>query len=322
MKAMIQHQYGPPEEVFQFEDVRTPKLQDDEVSVRVRAAGVNWADWSMTMGMPYVMRLGYGVRRPRNGVRGTDVAGEVEAVGKAVTLHTPGDEVFGWCTGAFAEYVSAKEGQLVEKPANVTFEQAAGVPLAGMVALQALRDVGGVQAGQHVLVNGASGGIGSFSVQLAKMYGAEVTGVCSTANLDLVRSLGADQVVDYMQHDIMEGAERYDIILDMADNRSLAARRRVLTANGTLIPNSGVGGSWFGSLGRIVKARLVSPFVSQRLRPFLSLPKRDDLIFLRDLMAEGKLTPVAEMTYPLSDAGAAIGQAGSGHARGKLVIVV
>lgn len=322
MKAAVQHEYGPPQEVFRLEDVDTPRLKDDEVLVRVHAAGTNWADQSMTIGMPYVMRLGYGLRRPRKGIRGTDVAGIVSEVGKAVTLHKPGDEVFGWCTAAFAECVAVPEDHLIPKPTALSFEAAAGVPLAGCVALQALRDVAKIQPGQAVLVNGASGGIGSFMVQIAKAMGAEVTGVASTRNLDLVRSLGADHVIDYTIEDFTRGKKRYDLIFDIADNRSMAARRRVLTPKGTLIPNSGEGGRWFGSVGRIFRAWMVSPFVAHRLRPFLSMAKREDLLVLSDLIGTGKLTPVVSTTYPLSDTGAAIREAGSGHARGKVIVTV
>ena len=242
--------------------------------------------------------------------------------GKDVTQHGPGDEVFGWCTASFAEYVKVSEDQLIAKPAGITFEQAAGVPLAGCVALQALRDVAKVQAGDKVLVNGASGGIGSFTVQIAKSLGAEVTGVCSTANLELVRSLGADHVIDYTEEDFTKGTQRYDLILDMADKHSLADRRRVLTRKGTLIPNSGEGGPWAGSIGRILKAWIVSPFVSQKLRPFLSLAKREDLLVLKELIEAGKVTPVVGATYPLSETGPAIRDAGSGHARGKVIVTV
>lgn len=322
MKAAVQHEYGPPEEVVTLEDVAVPTIEDEEVLVRVRAAGTNWADWSMTRGMPYVMRLGYGLRVPRQGVRGTDVAGTVERTGREVSRFRQGDEVFGWCIGAFAEYVSVPQDQLVPKPDGITFEQAAGVPLAGCVALQAVRDVAGIQPGDKVLVNGASGGIGSFTVQIAKALGAEVTGVCSTPNLDLVRSIGADRVIDYTREDYTEGAERYDLILDMADNHTLADRRRVLSRKGTLIPNSGGGGPWIGSLGRISKAWVVSPFVSQKLRPFLSLAKQGDLLVLSELIDKGDVTPVVGNTFPLASAGAAIRKAGSGHARGKVIVTV
>jgi NADPH:quinone reductase-like Zn-dependent oxidoreductase len=290
------------------------------VLLRVHAAGVNWADASMTTGTPYLMRLGYGLRAPRRAIRGTDVAGTVEAVGSDVTAFGPGDAVFGWCTGAFAEYAAVSEHHLVTKPAGLTFEQAAGMPMAGCVAFQAVRDIAKVTAGQKVLVNGASGGIGSFAVQIAKASGAEVTGVCSTANLDLVRSLGADRVIDYTEGDIDQGPDRYDLILDMADTLSLRRRRRMLTAHGTLIPNSGRGGRWFGSLGRVIGAWVVSPFVSQKLRPFLSMATVHDLQELIDMVDTGNLTPVVGEVYPLDQAGTAIARAGSGHARGKIVV--
>ncbi len=322
MKAAVHNEYGAADEVCAIEDVAAPHLRDGEVLVRVHAAGANWADWSMTSGMPYIMRLGYGLRAPRKRVRGTDVAGTVEEVGDDVTGLRVGDEVFGWCTGAFAEYAAVPADHLVPKPAGISFEQAAGVPMAGCVALQALRDVAEVMPGDKVLVNGASGGIGSFTVQIAKSLGAEVTGVCSTPNLDFVRSLGADHVIDYTQEDFAEGAERYDAIVDIADTHSLAERRRVLSHKGTLIPNSGVGGPWIGSVGRIFKAWIASPFVSQKLRPFLSVAKRDDLLTLTDLIAAGKVTPMVGKTYALSDAGAAIREAGSGHARGKVIVTV
>lgn len=320
MKAAVHRAYGSPEEVVHVEDVAVPELGDSEVLVSVDAAGVNWADASMTTGKPYVMRLGYGLRAPRQGVRGTDVAGVVEAIGKDVTRYGPGDEVFGWCTAAFAEYVAVKEDQLVTKPARLSSEQAAGIPMAGCVALQALKDIAGTRPGDKILVNGASGGIGSFTVQIAKALGAEVTGVCSTANIDLVVTLGADHVIDYTKEDFTAGDESYDLILDIADRHTLTRRRRVLTRKGILIPNSGEGGPLLGSTGRILKAWAVSPFVSQRLRPFLSLAKRDDLQELADMADAGTLTPVVGSTYPLSDAGAAIAHAGSGHARGKIVI--
>ena len=322
MKASVQHEYGPPEGVFALEDVPLPAIKDDEVLVRVASAGVNWADCSMATGKPHVMRLGYGLRRPRKGLRGTDVAGTVEAVGAKVTQFQPGDEVFGWGRGTFAEYVATKGDRLVPKPNGITFGQAAGITLAGCVALQALRDVAKVKAGDKVLVVGASGGIGSFMVQIAKALGAEVTGVASTSNLERVRSIGAGHVIDYTKEDFTEGDERYDLIFDIADKHTLAERRRVLTRKGTLIPNSGEGGPWLGSMGRIIKARLLSPFVSQRLKPFLSLAKRKDMVLLSEMIEDGDLTPVVGATYPIADAGAAIAHAGSGHARGKVVVTV
>ena len=320
MQAMVQSGYGSPDQVLRLQDIDRPVVGDDQVLVRVRAAAVNWADWALVRGLPYMLRLGYGLRKPRDGVRGTDVAGQVDAVGAKVTRFRPGDEVLGWCKRALAEYSCAGEKDFVPKPAGLTFEQAAAVPMAGTVALQALRDVGKLQRGQKVLVNGASGGIGTFAVQIAKAFGAKVTGVCSTGNLDLVRSIGADEVIDYTEEDFTARGERYDLILDMADKHSLSERRRALTPKGTLIPNSGEGGRWVGSLGRIIKARLLSPFVGERLRPFLSLAKHADLVALCELIESGRLTPVVGTTYPLSEAPAALNEIGGGHARGRVVV--
>lgn len=322
MQAIVQSAYGSPADVLNLQEVARPVPKDEEVLLRVGAAGVNWADWSMVRGKPYVMRLMYGPRKPRNGVGGMDVAGTIEAVGKKVTKLQPGDEVFGQGQGAFAEYARAKAKNLVAKPAGLSYEEAAAVPMAGLVALQALRDVGKVQPGQKVLVNGASGGIGSFTVQIAKTFGAEVTGVCSTGNLDLVRSIGADHVIDYTKEDFTKLGEKYDFILDMADKHSLSERRQVLTAKGTLIPNSGEGGAWFGSLGRIIGARLRSPFVSQKLAPFISLPKNEDLLTLKELIESGQIKPIIDRTLPLGETADAISYVGAGHARGKTVVTV
>ncbi len=322
MKAMVQKAYGAPEEVLELGDVATPAIKDDEVLLRVHAAGVNWADWSAVRGMPYVMRMMYGLRRPRNGVGGLDVAGTVEAVGNDVTTLQPGDEVFGQCQGAFAEYARAKPKTLAPRPAGLTFEQAASVPVAGLVALQALRDVGKVRPGQKVLVNGASGGIGTFTVQIAKSLGAEVTGVSSTSNLDLVRKIGADHVIDYTETDFTKSGRHYDFILDIADTHSIAERRRVLSRKGTLVPNSGEGGPWLGSIGRVIGARLMSPFVSQKLAPFLSMPKTADLLTLMKLIESGEVSPVIDRIHPLSETAAAIAYVGAGHARGKTVIAI
>jgi NADPH:quinone reductase-like Zn-dependent oxidoreductase len=322
MKAMTQTAYGPPEEVISLQDVETPQVGDHEVLIGTRAAGVNWADWSLTTGVPYMVRLVSGPSKPRDAVRGTDVAGTIEAVGADVSRFLPGDDVFGWCKGSFAEQVVTGENDLEPKPTNLTFEQAGAVPMAGFVALQTMRDVGKVKPGQKVLVNGASGGIGTFAVQIAKAFGAEVTGVCSTPNLDLVRSIGADHVIDYTEEDFLERGERYDLILDIADNRSLSERRRALTPDGTLVPNSGEGGRWTGSLGRVVGARLLSPFVRQNLHPFLSLPKHEDLVELRELIEDGKVTPVVGRTYSLDETPEAIADVGRRHVRGKSVITV
>ena len=322
MKAAVHRDYGPPEEVVYLEDIATPECGDDEVLVRVRAAGVNWADASMTIGKPHLMRLGYGLRSPRKGVRGMEVAGIVEFVGQNVTQHAPGDEVFGWPTATFAEFTVVKEDQLIPMPSEASFEQAAGIPVAGCVALQAVRDIAHTQPGHKVLVNGASGGIGSFTVQIAKGIGADVTGVCSTANLEFVRSLGADRVIDYTDEDFTLGSQRYDLIVDMADKHTLAQRRKVLTPKGTLIPNSGEGGPVLGSVGRIIKAWMLSPFVGHKLRPFLSMTTTEDLTALAGLARDGALRPIVGATYPLAEAGAAIAHVGSGHARGKVVVVV
>lgn len=321
MKAVVHHEYGSPD-VLGLEEVTQPTPGDSEVLVRVRAVGVNWADYSILTGVPYMVRLGFGLRHPRDGIRGTDVSGVVERVGSEVVEFQPGDEVFGWGKGAFAEFVAIPEDHLVSKPPGIIHEQAAAVPMAGMVALQALRDIGRVTAGQKVLVVGASGGIGTFAVQIAKAMGAEVTGVCSTDNLDLVQSIGADHVIDYTKQDFTEQDERYDFILDIADNHSFSARRRVLTSNGVLVPNSGEGGRLVGSLGRILAARLLSPFVSQRLHPFLSLSKRDDLVALKELIEAGDVVPVVGRTYPLIEAAAALDYVGHRHSRGKTVVIV
>jgi NADPH:quinone reductase-like Zn-dependent oxidoreductase len=315
MKAIVQNAYGSPE-VLEFEEIDMPVVKDDEVLVRVHAAGVNAADCFVMRGM-YMLRLMYGLRAPRNGVRGTDVAGTVEAVGKDVTQFQPGDEVFGWCKGSFAEYASAPENNFVPKPDNLTFEQAAAVPMAGFVALQALRDKGKVQPGQKVLINGASGGIGTFAVQIAKVFGAEVTGVCSTRNVDMVRSLGADHVIDYTQEDFTTSGKRYDVILDIVGNHSLSDCRRALTPKGILVPNSGTNG-----MGYIVKANVMSPFVSQKTYTFVSMGKNEDLVVLKELIEAGDVTPVIDRTYPLSETPQALGYVERGHTRGKVVISV
>jgi NADPH:quinone reductase-like Zn-dependent oxidoreductase len=322
MKAIIQDQYGSPD-VLEFQEVAKPRIGDSEVLVRVRAAGVNPGDWAIMSGLPYIARPVYGLRRPKNRVRGTDVAGHVEAVGGGVTRFQPGDEVFGWCTGSLAEYASASENALVPKPTNLTFAQAAAVPLAGIVALQALGDHGHVGAGQKVLINGASGGIATFAVQIAKSLGADVTGVCSTRNADMVRSIGADRVIDYTQEDFTRSGHRYDFILDNVANHSLSDLRRALTPGGTLVPNGGrFDNRWFAGGGRVIKSHVLNRFVSHMLRPFLVSPNLEDLVVLKELIEAGKLTPVIDRTYPLGEARLAIGHVGEGHARGKIVITV
>jgi len=324
MKAIVQDNYGSAE-VLQLRDTAKPAIGEHDVLIRVRAAAVNPADWAIMGGLPYIARLApmYGLRTPKNGIRGTDVAGEVEAVGSAVTAFQPGDEVFGWCRGAFAEYAAASEVGLAVKPATLSFEQAAAVPMAGSVALQALRDHGNVRAGQRVLVNGASGGIGTFAVQIAKALGAEVTGVCGTANVEMVRSIGADRVIDYTRDDFAESGERYDFILDNISNRSLSDLRRALAPTGMLVPNGGqFQNRWFSSAGRLIKAMLAFRFVSQRLGRFVVGQKREDLIALKELIEAGTVTPVIDRTYRLSETAAAMEYVGNGHARGKVVISV
>ena len=325
MKTIVQDEYGSAA-VLELRNIDRPEIADDEVLVRVHAAGVNPADWAVMSGLPYVARPVYGLRKPKNAVRGTDVAGTVEAVGVGVTRFQPGHEVFGWCGGlggAFAEYASLAEDALALKPANLTFEQAAAVPMAGLVALQALRDHGNVRAGQKVLINGASGGIGTFAVQIAKALGAEVTGVCSSKNVDMVRSIGADHVVDYTHEDFTRSGQRYDFILDNVANHSLSDLRRALTPTGTLVPNGGgFDNHWFASGGRVVGAHVVNRLVGHRLRPFLVSPKLEDLIVLKDLIEDGKVTPVIDRVYPLGETPGAIGHVGGGHARGKVVINV
>lgn len=291
--------------------------------VRVRAAGVNPADWAVMSGLPYIARPVYGLRRPKVGVRGTDVAGYVAAVGSGVTRFKPGDEVFGASTGSYAEYAAASEDELALKPANLTFEQAATVPMAGLVALQAVRDHGKVRAGQTVLINGASGGIGTFAIQIAKALGAEVTAVASTRNLELVRSVGADHVVDYTKEDFTASGKRYDVILDNVSNHSLSRLRRVLNATGVLIPNGGnFGNRWFSSAGRLIRARLMFQVGTQRVGNFLVSTNHDDLVALKELIEAGKVTPVLDRTYALSHAAQAINHVGTGHAQGKVAITV
>jgi NADPH:quinone reductase-like Zn-dependent oxidoreductase len=324
MRAIVQDKYGSAE-VLQLRDTDKPAIGEHDVLIRVLAAAVNPADWAIMGGLPYIARPApmYGLRTPKNGIRGTDVAGHVEAVGTAVTRFRPGDEVFGWCRGAFADYAAAAEEGLALKPANITLEQAATVPMAGSVALQALRDHCNVQAGQRVLINGASGGIGTFAVQIAKSLGAEVTGVCSTTNVDMVRSIGADHVIDYTIDDFTKSGERYDFILDNISNRSLSDLRRALTARGMLVTNGGqFQNRWFSSAGRLIKAMVSFRFVSQRLGRFVVAQKHDDLLALKELIEAGKVMPVIDRTYPLSETAAAMDYVGTGHARGKVVINV
>ena len=319
MKGIVQDRYGSAE-VLEARDIEMPQIGDRDVLVRVHAASIHVGDWILMTGVPYVMRLGTGLSKPKNRVPGTDIAGTVEAVGAEVQSLRPGDEVFGWCTGAFAEYASAPERQLVKKPANLTFEQAAAVGVSASTALQLLRDDAKVQPRHKVLINGASGGVGTFAIQIAKAFGAEVTGVCSTRNLELVRSIGADHVVDYTHEDFRTGAARFDVILDNVGDRSMSDTRRALTPTGTLLSNGG--GHSADKLGRVIRAALVSMFVRQQSRPSVKNNNRADLLALKELVEAGKVTPVIAGTYPLAQTAEAIGQVAAGHARGTLVIAM
>jgi NADPH:quinone reductase-like Zn-dependent oxidoreductase len=319
MQAIVQDNYGSAE-VLEAQDIDRPQIADDEVLVRVHAASVHVGDWVLMTGVPYVMRMATGLSKPKNRVPGTDIAGSIEAVGTQVHSLRPGDEVFGWCTGAFAEYAAAPEDQFVKKPANLTFEQAAAVGVSATTALQLLRDDGRVRPGHKVLINGASGGVGTFAVQIAKALGAEVTGVCSTRNVDIVRSIGADHVIDYTREDFRLGAERYDLILDNVGDRSMSDTRRALTPDGMLISNGG--GHAAGKLGRVIRASLAAMFVRQQGRPSIKTQNRRDLVTLKELVEAGTVTPVIGGTYPLDQTAEAIGHVATGRARGTLVIAV
>jgi NADPH:quinone reductase-like Zn-dependent oxidoreductase len=325
MKAIVQDTYGSAD-VLKFADIDRPVPKDNEVLIRVHAAGLHRGDWHVMTGLPYLIRLvvpSLGLRRPKVRVRGMDVAGTVEAVGTQVTRFQPGNEVFGWCDGAFAEYACAPQDQLAAKPANLSFEQAAAVPTSAFAALQGLRDSGEVQPGQTVLVIGAAGAVGSFAVQLAKAFGAQVTGVASTPQVDLVRSIGADEVIDYTRADVTDGTRQWDLILDTAGHRSLSQLRRALTPKGTLVIVGSEGrGRWLGGFDRSLRAPVLSRFVGQRLRMLASKPRQDDLVVLAELIEAGKLTPVIDRTYPLREVPEAIRQLEQGHTRGKLVITV
>jgi NADPH:quinone reductase-like Zn-dependent oxidoreductase len=319
MKAIVQDRFGPPD-VLELREIDQPEVGDDQVLVRVRAASVNPADWYLMAGVPYLARPQMGLRRPRTRL-GIDLAGVVEAVGGNVTRLRVGDEVFGPGGGALAEYAAVAADALVPKPANLSFEQAAAVPVAALTALQGLRDKGRVRPGQRVLVNGASGGVGTFAVQLAKSFGAEVTGVCSTRNLGLVGSLGADHVIDYTREDFTRGDRRYDLLLDVAGSRPWAACRRVLEPQATLVMVGAPKGSrLLGPLDHIVKVRLASLRASQKVAFFISKARNQDLVVLQELLAAGTVTPVVERTYPLPEAADALRYLGEGHARGKLVV--
>jgi NADPH:quinone reductase-like Zn-dependent oxidoreductase len=325
MKAIVQDQYGTAD-VLELRHIDKPQIRDNEVLVRVHAAGVDRGVWHLMTGLPYFLRPlipDLGLRAPKNPVRGSDVAGVVTAVGKDVTRFKVGDEVFGVGRGSYAEYTRALEDKLAPKPSNLTFERAAVVPISGLTALQALRDSGKVQPGERVLIIGASGGVGTFAVQIAKSFGAEVTGVCSTTKVDLVRSLGADRVIDYTREDFAEGEQRYDLILDTGGHSSLSHLRRALAAKGTLvIVGAETSGRWLGGFDRSIRAMLLSRFVSQQLIAFVNSENANDLIAINALIEDGKVTPVVDRTYPLSEAPKAIHYLEEGHARGKVAITV
>jgi NADPH:quinone reductase-like Zn-dependent oxidoreductase len=325
MKAIVYCEYGVSN--LRLEDIEKPVPNDDQILVKVRAASVNPLDWHFIEGTPKIMRLlGVGLRKPRETRLGVDFAGTVEGVGRNVTQFKPGDEVFGGRDGAFAGYVCPRADRAVAlKPSNVTFEQAGAVGIAGITALQALRDKGKIQQGQKVLINGASGGVGTFAVQIAKSFGAEVTGVCSTKNVDLVRSLGADHVIDYTKEDFAKGPERYDLIVDNVPNHSLSECRRILNPGGKYVLIGGGGPNdnpWIGPFGRVIKTMVVSPFVSQKMGMMMANLNHNDLTVLGEMMQSGKVKPVIDRTYKLSELAAAIRYLEEGHARGKVVVSV
>jgi NADPH:quinone reductase-like Zn-dependent oxidoreductase len=323
MKAIVQDTYGSTD-VLELRDIGQPEIADDEVLIRVHAAGVDRGVWHLMTGLAYPIRLaGYGLRAPKTPVPGMDLAGVVTRVGSNVTRFQPGDEVFGIGKGTFAEYARAPENKLAPKPANLTFEQAAAVAISGLPALQGLRDHGRIQPGQRMLIIGASGGMGTFAVQLGKAFGADVTAVCSTAKADMVRSIGADHVIDYTREDFADGQRRYDLILDIGGNSPLSRLRRALTPTGTLVIAGGeTGGKWLGGTDRQLRALMLSRFTGQKLTTFVSKENHEDMLFLAELIEAGKITPVIDRTYPLAQAPQAIDYLTQGHARGKVVITI
>ncbi len=323
MKAILYHTYGSPD-VLRCEEIEKPTPADNEVLLNVHAGSINPLDWHFMRGEPYAVRLVAGMPKTKDPRLGVDVAGVVEAVGQQVTRFKAGDEVFGTCKGALAEYACTPESSVVTKPANLTFEQAAAVPIAGISALQGLRNAGHIQPGQRVLINGAAGGVGTFAVQIAKYFGADVTGVCSTGNVEMVRSLGADRVIDYAGEEFTRSGQRYDLILDCVGNHSLSAVRRVLSAHGRHVPIGGKAGNWMlGTLARSLSAMVLSQFGSRKLIPFfLAKLNQDDLGTLRELLESGKVVPVIDRRYKLAETPEAIRYLEEGHARGKVVITV
>jgi NADPH:quinone reductase-like Zn-dependent oxidoreductase len=323
MKAIVRHRYGPPE-VLELQEIDKPSFKDDEVLVRIRATSVNPADWHSMTGTPYIARLAFGLTKPKPRRLGIDFAGTVEAAGRNVKQFQPGDDVFGATSEAFAEYVCvAEDGPVVPKPVSLTFEQAASVPVAALTALQGLRDHGHIQHGQKVLINGASGGVGTFAVQIAKSFGAEVTGVCSTRNVDVVRSIGADHVIDYTHEDFTRSDHRYDLMIDIAGNRSWSECKRVLNPQAILVV---VGGPktnrLIGPLGHLAGVRLAASRSSQKVALFVTKVNKPDMVVLQDLLEAGRVRPVIDRCHELSDVADALRYLGEGHAQGKIVIAV
>jgi NADPH:quinone reductase-like Zn-dependent oxidoreductase len=323
MKAIVQNRYGTAD-VLELRDVEKPQPGDDEVLIRVHAAGVDPGVWHLMTGQPYLVRvMGFGLRKPKIRIRGMDAAGTVEAAGRNVIQLKQGDPVYGTCDGSCAEYACARAERFAPKPANLSFEQAAAVPISGMTALNGLRDAGKLQPGQNVLIIGAAGGVGTYAVQLAEAFGAVVTGVCSTSKAELVRSIGADEVIDYTREDFTDGTRQFDLILDTAGRRPLSQLRRALTPQGTLVIVGGEGGDrWLGGFQRQIFAPLRSRFSEQKLLGLISKERHQDLMTLKDLIEAGNVTPVIDRTYPLSEAAQAIRYLEQGHPRGKVVITV
>ncbi len=320
MKAIIQETYGAPGQVLELQEIEKPVPAENEVLVQVAAAGVAIGDWLMVRGLPLIARPSYGLRRPKARIVGLEMAGRVESVGGSVTEFHPGEEVFGWCSGALAEYVAVPQDRISPKPTTTTFEQAAAIPVSASAALQALRDAGQVQPSQHTAVIGASGAVGTFAVQIAKALGSEVTGVCSTRNVELVRSLGADHVIDYTRENIDRHGSRYDLILDLAGNRSIADLRRALLPKGTLVIVGGSGGSWSMGFGRTLRATALSPFVRQHLKPFFAGTEKDDLTALRELVEAREVRPVVDKKYSLGRSAEALDHVGERHTQGKTIV--
>jgi NADPH:quinone reductase-like Zn-dependent oxidoreductase len=323
MKAIVQDKYGSAD-VLELRDVEKPQPGDDELLIHVHAAGVDPGVWHLMTGLPYLVRvMGFGLRKPKIRIRGMDVAGTVEEAGRNIIRLKKGEQVYGTCDGSFAEYACAKAERLAPKPANLSFEQAAAVPISGMTALNGLRDAGKLQSGQKVLIIGAAGGVGTYAVQLAKALGAAATGVCSTSKVELVRALGAEEVIDYTREDFTDGTRQFDLILDTAGRRPLSQLRRALRPQGTLVIVGGEGGDrWLGGFQRQIFAPVRSLFTDQKMHGLISKERQQDLLTLRDLIEAGKLTPVIGRTYPLREAPQAIRYLEQGHAQGKVVLTV